>query len=136
MNSDIKICGMPKKKQPPPESTGFGQRLASLRKQRGVTQVQLAEGIGSTQRAITYYENEAAYPPVSAVISIAKALDVTADELLGLHPIREESERLPPEKRRLWKKLQLVAELPDKDQRAVIRLVNSLAQVNGAARAS
>jgi hypothetical protein len=31
-----------------------------------------------------------------------------------------------PETRRLWKKFQLIMQLPEKDQRAVIRLVNSL----------
>ena len=54
-------------------------------------------------------------------------LEVSADELLGLKPpkkARQLSE--DPKTKRLWKKFQLVQELPEKDQRAVIRLVNSL----------
>ncbi|MGH7928466.1 MAG: hypothetical protein ACREQV_11795 [Candidatus Binatia bacterium] len=58
------------------------------------------------------------------LIELARALKVSADELLGLKSARTDD----PEMRRLWKKFQLVASLPDKDQRAVIRLINSLAR--------
>ena len=50
---------MARKKQAP---SGFGERLLALRKARGLTQVQLAEAIGSSQRAVSYYENHASYP--------------------------------------------------------------------------
>lgn len=49
---------MARKKQVP---SGFGERLLAMRKARGLTQVELAEAIGSSQRAISYYENHAAY---------------------------------------------------------------------------
>jgi hypothetical protein len=39
-------------------------------------------------------------------------------------------EQQDPRLRRLWKKFQQVARLPDKDQRAVIRLINSLAKAS------
>lgn len=133
----LKMLGtMPRRKQLPPETTGFGRRLVELRKQRGLTQVQLAEAICSTQRAISYYENEAGYPPVPAIASLAKALNVSADELIGVKRVQRKSELETPEMRRLWKKLQQVAELPEKDQRVVVRLINSLAQVNGLRKAS
>jgi hypothetical protein len=35
-----------------------------------------------------------------------------------------------PETRRLWKRFQMMAELPEKDQRAVIRLINSLVSLS------
>jgi transcriptional regulator with XRE-family HTH domain len=116
-----------------PEQTGFGQRLAEMRKARGITQVQLAQTLDSTQRAITYYENEADYPPVDAIIRLADALGVSADELLGLKngkAAKGRSEQDDPSVRRLWKKFQQVTRLPEKDQRAVIRLINSLASAS------
>lgn len=105
----------------------FGERLADLRAERGITQGQLAEMIGSSQRAISAYETVAEFPPTAALVEIAKALKVSADELLGLKQ-PPKAARLPedPEVRRLWKKFQLVLSLPEKDRRAVIRLVNSL----------
>jgi transcriptional regulator with XRE-family HTH domain len=115
---------MPRKQQ---LDRSFGKRLADLRKARGLTQVQLAQAADTTQRAISYYENEAGYPPAPAVIALAKALRVTSDELLGLRTPRADHAAADPETRRLWKKFQQVATLPEKDQRAVIRLINSLA---------
>ena len=54
-------------------------------------------------------------------------------ELLGLKPpphaapaVQEDD----PETRRLWKRFQVVTQLPEKDQRAVIRLINSLAAIS------
>ena len=46
--------------------TSFGERLAAIRKARGLTQVQLAEAAGTTQRAVSYYETEAGFPPAPA----------------------------------------------------------------------
>ncbi len=114
---------MPRKKK---HDESFGPRLTRIRKARGLTQVKLAEAAGTTQRAISYYENDAGVPPSSAVISLAKALEVSTDELLGLKPPRVERVQDDAETRRLWKRFQLVTALPEKDQRAVIRLINSL----------
>jgi transcriptional regulator with XRE-family HTH domain len=120
-----------------PEQTGFGRRLAELRKARNITQVQLARTLGTTQRAITYYENEADYPPVDAIIHLADALGVSADELLGIDNGggkaargRSSQDQDDPQVRRLWKKFRQVTRLPEKDQRAVIRLINSLANAS------
>lgn len=129
----LTIVRMPRKKQP---GTDFGKRLSALRKARGLTQVQLAKAAGATQRAISYYENEAGYPPAPAVIALARALRVTTDELLGVKPVKRDRREGDPELRRLWKKFQQVASLPEKDQRAVIRLINSLASSHRQQKAS
>jgi transcriptional regulator with XRE-family HTH domain len=115
---------MPRKKYP---ETSFGERLQSIRKARGLTQVQLAEAAGTTQRAISYYETEAGFPPAPAVIDLARALQVTTDELLGVKtpkagPVRQED----PEARKQWKRFQMIATLPERDQKAVVRLIHSL----------
>lgn len=117
--------GMPRRKK---EDTSFGPRLTAIRQARGMTQVQLAEATGSTQRSISYYENDDGIPPASIVPSLAKALKVSTDELLGIKPPRVEPDE-DTESKRLWKRFQMVTVLPEKDQRAVIRLINSLAAI-------
>lgn len=120
---------MPRKKK---EDASFGPRLAALRKARGLTQVQLAEVTKTTQRSISYYETDDGVPPSSIVMALARALQVSADELLGLKPppkTAAPSGDGDAETRRLWKRFQAVTQLPEKDQRAVIRLINSLAAV-------
>jgi transcriptional regulator with XRE-family HTH domain len=122
---------MPRSKHPP--ATEFARRLIAARTARGLTQVQLAELTRSTQRNISYYETGAGYPPATAIAELANVLDVSADQLLGLRNGRTPAarkEQEDPQLRRLWKKFQQVARLPDKDQRAVIRLINSLAKAS------
>jgi transcriptional regulator with XRE-family HTH domain len=118
---------MPKKVQP---ASPFGERLAALRKARGLTQTQLAELIHSSQRAISRYETVADRAPAPVLAALAKALRVTTDELLGIKPLRSAPANGEdgPEARRLWRKFRQVMDLPEKDRRAVIRLVNSLVE--------
>lgn len=104
----------------------FGERLSALRKERGLSQRQLAAAIGTSQRTISYYENEAGYPQMPVVAELARALGVTSDELLGIETSRETVALDDPHTRRIWKKFRQVLTLPEKDQRAVLRLVNSL----------
>ncbi len=126
---NLKIASvMPRKKY---TESSFGERLMGLRKARGMTQIQLAKAAKTTQRAISYYENEAGFPPAPAVIALAHALNVTADELLGIEPQTREASKFEqvtsdPESMRQWKRFQRIALLPKRDQRAVIRLINSL----------
>ena len=110
------------------KGSDFGKRLARLRKARGLTQTQLAEAIGSTLRAISYYENESDYPPAPVIVDLARALKVSWEELMGLKKTRIEKE--DPETRRLWKKFQQLRKLPERDKRAIIRMINSLIVAN------
>jgi transcriptional regulator with XRE-family HTH domain len=123
---------MPRKKY---GETSFGERLQAIRKARGLTQVQLAEAAATTQRAVSYYETEAGFPPAPAVIALAKALKVTTDEMLGVKPPRVERVHDDPEARRQWKRFQMISTLPERDQKAVVRLINSLVAA-GASRRS
>jgi len=111
--------------------TGFGARLASIRKRRGMTQVELAEAIDSNQPGISYYESKGGYPPAPVLAQLARALNVSTDELLGIArqrpAARSSKNEVPPEKRRLWKQFQLVEELSERDQRSVLRLIRALA---------
>src|SRR6266508_150836 len=66
----------------------FGARLAELRKAAGYTQVEFAQDVGISQRMVAYYEDPAAHPPAHLLPDMARVLGVSADELLGLAPLR------------------------------------------------
>ncbi len=126
---------MPRKKR---MKSDFGERLVELRKLHGLTQYDLADAIGTTQRTISYYENEGGHPQAPVMAHLARALNVSTDELLGVtKSVRTSQSRKAtanhedPEIRRVWKKFQQLLTLPEKDQRAVIRLVNSLVATRG-----
>ena len=102
---------------------GFGARLAEIRNARGMTQAELALAVGVSRRVIAYYEHEDAQPPGAMLVDLAKALRVSADQLLGLKPPKE---KRSPRTARLLKRLQKVEQLPANDQRVVLKLVDGL----------
>ena len=61
----------------------FNERLKKYREDKGLTQVQLSELTGITTRQIQKYEGDKARPRLDAAEKIAKALNITTDELLG-----------------------------------------------------
>jgi transcriptional regulator with XRE-family HTH domain len=131
MEQCLKVLGaMPKKtRKLPPIDLGdeeLGERIARLRRDRGLTQVELAEKIGIIQPVLSDYERGRLRLYAEMVARFGVALDVSADELLGLKSRRRDRSRDDPETRRIWKIFQLVAGLPEKDRRAVVRLVHSL----------
>jgi transcriptional regulator with XRE-family HTH domain len=111
---------------------GLGDRIKRLRLERGWTQVQLAEQAGCSKRAIIYYEKDGTCPPAPVLAAMAKAFGIDLEKLvgpveLGKKPSPDEPDLLNnPEDRRLWKKLQQIKTLPERDKVAVIRLINSL----------
>lgn len=96
--------------------------------------MQLASAAGTSQPVVSHYETVAEYPAVEVLISLAKVLHVATDELLGLKPPpRVEVPRQPPEGKRLWRHLEFVAKLPERDQSAVLRLIDTAARAGRSA---
>lgn len=61
----------------------FGLRLKQLRKSRGMTQKALAERINKSVSAVSGYESDAQLPPLDVSVSIALALGISLDYLVG-----------------------------------------------------
>ena len=70
------------------ETMSFGARLAGLRKAAGFTQQELANEVGTSRRMIAYYEGQTAHPPTTLLPTIATALRISTDELLGQAPVK------------------------------------------------
>ena len=61
----------------------YGKRIKDLRQERGLTQSQLAEKIGTTASTIGKYEREQLQPNVETVKLLCTFFEVSADYLLG-----------------------------------------------------
>ena len=61
----------------------IGKRIAQLRKDKGMTQEDLAQRMGVSPQAVSKWENENACPDISLLPLLAKQLDVSVDELLS-----------------------------------------------------
>lgn len=61
----------------------IGQRIRDLRKQKRMSQTELAKSAGVSQTTVTAWETGKAEPSSSAVARLADILNVTTDYLLG-----------------------------------------------------
>lgn len=60
-----------------------GQKIAALRRERGMTQDALAEALSVTRQAVSKWEADAALPETGKLVPLARLLGCTADYLLG-----------------------------------------------------
>jgi transcriptional regulator with XRE-family HTH domain len=65
-----------------------GARLARLRRERGMTQVELAERLGVSQPIVSDYERGELRLHGELIVRLTEILRVSAEELLGLEPAR------------------------------------------------
>ncbi|MGS0763133.1 helix-turn-helix domain-containing protein [Syntrophomonas curvata] len=60
----------------------FGSNLRRIRKQKMLSQADLAEKIGKIQQTVSWYESGRVYPSLKVIENIAQALDVSAAQLI------------------------------------------------------
>ena len=60
-----------------------GQKIAALRRERGMTQDALAEALSVTRQAVSKWEADAALPETGKLLPLARLLGCTVDYLLG-----------------------------------------------------
>lgn len=61
----------------------FGTKLQELRKEKGMTQEELANDLAITPQSVSKWENEQSTPDLDTLVKIAKILGVSCDYLLG-----------------------------------------------------
>ena len=100
----------------------FGERMAQMRTAAGYSQRDLAAEIGISQRMIAYYERQTQHPPTHLLPALAKALGVTADQLLG-------SEKIKPNGKgkdsRLWRRFSQIEKMNAKEKRKIIQVLDT-----------
>ena len=112
----------------PDDKTFFealGRRIAALRAERGLTQVQLAEILGYSQQQVLSFEKGRRRVPVSALPELSHALGVSVEELLGTADDTP-AKRGPAPK--LQRQLEQLSELPRSQQRFVSQMIDTVLQ--------
>ncbi len=61
----------------------FAERLLELRKERGVSQAQLAKEVGVSYAIVCYWETDRSEPTAINIVKLADYFCVSADYLLG-----------------------------------------------------
>ena len=60
----------------------FGTMVAALRRERGMTQLELAEQMGVTDKAVSKWERDLSFPDISSIPKLAEIFGVSVEELM------------------------------------------------------
>lgn len=60
----------------------FGTTVSTLRREKGMTQLDLARKMGVTDKAVSKWERNLSFPDVTSLPKLAEELGTTVDELL------------------------------------------------------
>jgi transcriptional regulator with XRE-family HTH domain len=105
-----------------------GQRLSRIRKERGITQVELAQRLDTSQAVVSDYERGVLRLNGDVIVRLADILDVSADELLGLSHRKFSG---PTRDKRLARRLQAFDSLPKRDRDALTRTIDAFLSARG-----
>ena len=67
--------------------------ISSLRKDKGMTQLELAEKIGVTDKAVSKWERDLSFPDINSIPKLAEIFEISVDDLMQVKPKTKENER-------------------------------------------
>lgn len=67
----------------------LGEMISSLRKEKGMTQNELAEKMNVTDKAVSKWERNLSCPDVNSIPTLAEVLGITVEELLNAQTKKE-----------------------------------------------
>ena len=115
--------GRPSKRPRPP----FGARLHALREEAGLTQAQVAEKLGISQRAYAFWERETVALRAEQLATLAQVLGVTVDALVGRQAAKQRGAGPVGKARRVFEK---VSKLPRHKQQRILGVVEDMLAAN------
>lgn len=121
LRSTIEGLHVPRR-QPRTASETFGRRLARLRTARGLTQEQLARLVDLSPRMVAYYEAQTDRPPAHLLPQLARVLQLSVDQILGVQRLPSEPPALDV---RLVRRLQKLQKLPPGARKAVLKVLDT-----------
>ena len=97
------------------EAKQFGQFIAGIRKEKKMTQAELAQQIHVTDKAVSRWERGLGFPDIQTLEPLAQALGITVLELMRSEKKEtEEQDQQPEERRERWLKCYRMQEIfPD-----------------------
>ena len=107
----------------PVDEKTIGRHLRELREERGLTQVQIADAVGVEQSLVSDYERGVVRLHGALVAGFAKALKVSADDILGLDERTRRNGFVKD--RRFARRLQLIDQLSRRQKDALITTIDT-----------
>ena len=72
----------------------FGTMIAAMRKENGMTQLELAEKMGVTDKAVSKWERDLSFPDINTIPKLADVFNVTVDELIQVKADTKENNKV------------------------------------------
>lgn len=60
----------------------LGMMISSLRKEKGMTQLELAEKMGVTDKAVSKWERDLSFPDINSIPKLAEIFEISVDDLM------------------------------------------------------
>lgn len=105
-------------------SEPLADRIARLRKERGYSQAELAVRIGIIQALVSDYEKGKLRLSAEMAVRFARALEVTADDLL--QPQKGRKQRALKPSRKVLRRLELIETLPVNQRQTVLKSIDMM----------
>lgn len=131
LHSGAKEEALPRPKRIVLSKKEIGQRVRALRKEQGMTQVELAEALGTHQTSLSQIERGIRGVGVQHVIKLAKALKVSPDKLLA--PAKPGATSTPRNDK-LLRRVRRIEKLPPDHQEAVVKMLDAFLDTHGNGR--
>ena len=96
----------------------FGERLVAIRKEKKMSQGELAQKVGIHANVLGRYERGEARPFIEMAVKLGEALNVSTDYLLGNTDLDLDSDTL--------KRLAEINQLTEEDKKEVFHVIDSL----------
>jgi len=107
------------------------ERLAELRRDRGLSQTEVAEALELTQALVSNYEQGTRRLHAELIVRFAKFHEVSTDDLLGLKGNGKSKKSSKPDLGlHLLKRMQKIQNMPKQRQKAVLQSIDFV--LNGA----
>jgi transcriptional regulator with XRE-family HTH domain len=104
------------------DAEAIAERLTRLRKEHGLTQVELADRLGLVQAHVSAYERGVVRLHAELIAQLSEIFGVSADELIGIKTSSRSPEPLKTWK--LRKRLREIEQLPRRELDAVIQTLD------------
>jgi transcriptional regulator with XRE-family HTH domain len=99
----------------------FGSRMIQVRKEKKMSQDELAKALGATPTTIGRYERDEVKPTIDVVKKLADVLDTTGGYLLG-----ETEDRELLKDPSMMKRLNDIAKFPDQDKQCILYALDAM----------
>jgi len=103
--------------------SSFALNLIRFRKQKGLSQDDLAKTTGLSSRMIAYYETQSINPPLGKIKIIAEALKVNISDLIDENKTNNDIMNLDP---RILKIAMMIKDLDRTDKESIYNIIKSL----------